>query len=198
MEQWNTSRTLLMRISAKESDEALAQFSETYTPYIYSLFKKYDLSHQDSEELTQDVLLKVWNTLNRFIYEPNRCRFRTWLARVCRNSALKHIDLKRSRSQKIQLDDSADELLKLLTPSDQEAKEEIEWQIFIAERAWENIQGAFTESQRQAYIGMMAGEAATEVAAKIGLKENSVYVYRKKVQLTMSHEIQRLSSELDG
>ena len=44
----------------------------------------------------------------------------------------------------------------------------------------------------------MLRKSASEAAEICGLKENTVFVYRKKIKLAMSEEILRLSQELDG
>lgn len=198
MSEWDTSKTLLMRVRDQNSTDAWNQFNDTYRPFIYSLLKKFEVSHEDCEDLTQDVLLKTWKALESFLYEPARCRYRTWLARVCKNTVLNFLELKRNKNKKLDLEDSTESLLKLSVNAEIETNEETEWKLFLANKAWVNISRSFKENQLKAYSLMIAGKSAKEAAEVCELKENTVYLYRKNVQTAMSIEIQRLSNELDG
>ena len=77
MSDWDTSKTLLMRVKEQNNEEAFKQLCDTYRPYIYTIVKQFSLNHEDCEELTQDVLVKIWKALGSFLYEPERCKFRT-------------------------------------------------------------------------------------------------------------------------
>ena len=57
----------------QDNEEAWQQFCDTYRPFLFSLVQKFDLAHEDCEDLTQDVLVKVWRALGKFLYEPSRC-----------------------------------------------------------------------------------------------------------------------------
>ena len=187
-----------MRVKEQNNEEAFKQLCDTYRPYIYTIVKQFSLNHEDCEELTQDVLVKIWKALGSFLYEPERCKFRTWLTRVSKNAASNFVELKRNKSQRMQLDDSYEHILKLSTPSQQETNEEVEWKMFIANKAWDNIQNRFYENQLQCYKLVASGKSVEETAEALDLKTNTVYVNRKKVQAAMNIEIQRLSLELDG
>ena len=77
MDEYKTSKTLIMMVKSREDDRAWLEFSQNYRPYLYSVIKNEGIEHEDNEELTQDVLVKVWKALEDFFYEPERCRFRT-------------------------------------------------------------------------------------------------------------------------
>ena len=48
------------------------------------------LSPEDSEDLRQAVLLKLWKKLPDFEYDDSR-RFRSWLATVTRNTVVDYV-----------------------------------------------------------------------------------------------------------
>lgn len=160
--------------------------------------RNFHVSEEDREELVQDVLLKVWKALPDFLYERERCRFRTWLATVTRNTALNFVNSAYSRNRK-RLVDHGDEVIKLCsTDSVLDEREENEWRIFITRKAWDKVQALFDERYLIIYSKMLKGATASELAAELNVKEESVLRYRRKVQLAMSRELRSLNSELDG
>jgi RNA polymerase sigma factor (sigma-70 family) len=68
------------------SQEALEQLIERHQPWIYNLALRMVLVHQDAEDVTQEVLVKVITKLSG--YDPNRGAFRTWLYRIVTNHVI--------------------------------------------------------------------------------------------------------------
>ena len=91
-----TRLTLIERLRNQYDDSAWDDFSSTYKDYIYVVIIRMGFNPQDCEDLHQQVLLKLWNTLPDFSYDKNK-RFRSWIARVTVNLCK---DFIRSRSAK--------------------------------------------------------------------------------------------------
>lgn len=187
-----------MRIKEKNDEQAWKQFCDTYQPFICSLINQYGIRKEDTDELAQDVMVKVWKALSNFLYERERCKFRTWLSRICKNTALNFLKSKRNRQNQQNLDDSENSLLSLSRGPDLESSAEKEWKLFIANRAWAVVKDQFSELHLNVYSLMMEGKSATETAKKFAVKENTAFVYRKAVQDAMTITIKRLQHELDG
>jgi len=187
-----------MMVKDQGGDASWKQFASLYHGYIYALVRKYKVSHEDAEELVQDVLVKVWKALGSFLYEPERCRFRTWLSRICKNTAINFVKLKSSRNKSQHVDDGEELILKLSSGSEIHDKEEVEWQVFIAEKAWQEARQKFSSLHLDVYVAMAEGDSATVVAERLEIKENTAYVYRKAVQEGMNQIIKRLNAELDA
>ncbi len=193
-----TSRTLLMLVKDQGNDASWQEFTKAYHGYIYALIRKRGIAHEDAEELVQDVMVKVWKALGDFLYEPERCRFRTWLARICKNTSINFLKLKSTRQKAMHIDDGENAVIQLCQQAKIEENEEIEWQLFIAGKAWQQAQQKFNQLHLDIYSRMAAGESAAAVANALGIKENTAYVYRKAVQNEMGKTIKRLNSELDA
>ena len=198
MGEWNTSHTLLKQVTGDSSEESWQRFADTYRPLIYSIVVRCGVRHEDAEELVQDVLVKVWKALDSFVYQPERCKFRTWLSRVKKNATLSFLDLKAQRNRAQNLDDGETHILSLATAPALDQSEETEWMIFIASRALENLRKVFSDLHLSCYTQTLEERSVEEIAEDLGIKENTVYVYRKKVQQAMSREVARLNAELDG
>lgn len=187
-----------MMVKEQGDEASWDTFASTYHGYIYALVKKYGIEHEDCRELVQDVMVKVWKALDHFLYEPNRCRFRTWLARISKNTAINFLKLKSTRQRAQHVGEGDYHILQLSQRSEQEDKEELEWQIFIAEKAWKRAQEMFSPLHLDIYSLMAEGKSAAEVAKQLDIKENTAYVYRKAVQDAMGITIKRLNAELDA
>lgn len=68
----------------------MGAFREIYqktSGYVYALAYRIVNTKHDAEEVTQDVFLKVYRSLNSFKFEAS---FKTWLYRIAVNTALNH------------------------------------------------------------------------------------------------------------
>ncbi len=83
---YNTTRiTLLEKIKDKDSEQHWEEFVLLYQDFIYSIIRKCGIGFEDSKDLTQAVLLKIWKSLPTFDYDSSKGGLRYWLYRVARN-----------------------------------------------------------------------------------------------------------------
>ncbi len=81
-----TSATLLGQVGLSPSDEAAwARFVGLYGSRIQGWCRRWGLQEADSEDVTQDVLLRLAQKLGTFHYDPTRS-FRGWLKTVTLNA----------------------------------------------------------------------------------------------------------------
>ena len=81
-----TSATLLDRVGLSPNDQAAwARFVGVYGSKIRGWCRKWGLQEADSEDVTQDVLLRLAQKLGSFQYDPSRS-FRGWLRTVTQNA----------------------------------------------------------------------------------------------------------------
>jgi RNA polymerase sigma-70 factor (ECF subfamily) len=66
------------------------RFHHLYRPTIVHWGRACGLQDADAEEVAQTVLLKLWEALRRFDYDPEKGKFRSWLRRVVTNAARDH------------------------------------------------------------------------------------------------------------
>lgn len=197
MKDYRTSNTLLAKLQGKTDEQAWIFFAELYSPFIYSLLSRYELSQQDKEDLYQVVSVKIWKALTKLMYQKEKGCFRNWIAFICRNSVYNFMKLNATKAAKNKLADSDEYLLSMGDESLNE-EEEREWQLFVSKQAWKNIQRLFKETHLQVYKLITEGSCAKEAASELGIAENTAFVYYKKVHTTMVREIRHLSRELDG
>ena len=90
---------LLARL--KSGDErALADLSDAYSSKIYQLAFRYLRNKEDAEEITQDVLFKVYRKVDAF---RGDAQLSSWIYRITFNAAMSR--LRTARYQRAQADD---------------------------------------------------------------------------------------------
>ena len=82
-----TERHLVERLMARD-DSAVADLERTYGSLIYQLAFRYMKNGQDAEEVTQDVLLKVYKKIEAF---RGDAALSSWIYRITFNTAMSRL-----------------------------------------------------------------------------------------------------------
>lgn len=92
---------------AKEGDEiAFSQLFDKHYSWVYSKAYRMLGNYQDTEEVTQDVFIKVWQKLNK--WDTKQGSFQAWLNTVARNTIIDAIR-KRERIREAPVSGSPDD-----------------------------------------------------------------------------------------
>lgn len=74
-------------------EEAFNGIVDTYTERLYWHVRRFVCSHEDTNDLLQDIFIKIWTALSTFRGDS---RLYTWLYKIATNEVLNHL-----RKQKI-------------------------------------------------------------------------------------------------
>lgn len=99
--------TLIQRCLAGDQD-AWADIVRQYRRRVYSVAYKFTGNHEEAEDLTQDIFIKVFRALHTF---DRRANFQTWLISVSRNMCIDHYRSVRKERETINRDINADDLM---------------------------------------------------------------------------------------
>ncbi|MBQ4336760.1 MAG: sigma-70 family RNA polymerase sigma factor [Lentisphaeria bacterium] len=80
-----TTRESHLYLLGRKEEAAWREFYEKYRSMIFGIGKSRKLSKEECEDLLQEVALICSNKLQDFIYDPARCRFRTFLYKIAEN-----------------------------------------------------------------------------------------------------------------
>lgn len=83
-----TRPSLLERIKNGD-DVSWQEFSDTYSRFIKSIARSYQVREADWDEVVTQVLEELFRTRERFQYDPNKGRFRDYLKRVVKHHILR-------------------------------------------------------------------------------------------------------------
>jgi RNA polymerase sigma factor (sigma-70 family) len=190
-----TRQTLLIKIRNQYDDSAWEEFISFYRPYVYRVIQNLrNINVTDREDIVQEVMLIAWKKLPEFEYSPVKGRFRSWLSTVTQRTAYAYWN-KRHKSEFFDGAANAAELTVGLTPEVDKICQE-EWEKHVADTAWANVSTKFDEQVLEAFQRLASGEKGEDVARQLGLSQNSVYVYKKRVMAALQKEIAYLDDEL--
>ena len=87
---------LLKKISEERNEIAFSEIFDFIAPKINSYYLKNNLSIEQAEELTQEVLSTIW--LKSELFDPEKSKFITWSFTIARN---KKIDFYRKNQKNV-------------------------------------------------------------------------------------------------
>ena len=197
-DQYKTRATLIQRVQNQHDDASWEEFVHVYRRYIYAIIRSMNISEHDTEDILQQVLINLWNSLPKMDYEKIR-RFRSWLSTVTKNCVTDFIR-KRTRDANRLKKAGKDETLtylKAIRLPEIDRIAEREWEIHLTNLALENIEPLFTGKAVDAFRLTLEGKGVEEVAKELDLKENSVYRLKNRVKDRLIQEIMHLREELE-
>ena len=77
---------LLKKVAEERSEEAFSEIFDFIAPKINAYYIKNNLSNEQAEELTQEVLSTIW--LKAELFDPEKSKFITWSFTIARNKKI--------------------------------------------------------------------------------------------------------------
>ncbi len=197
-DQYNTRATLIQRVQNQQDDSSWEEFVRVYRRYIYAIIRSMNVSEHDTEDILQQVLINLWNSMPKMEYDKIN-RFRSWLSTVTKNAVT---DFIRKRTREINRHEKATQdetitYLKAIRLPEIDDIAEREWEIHLTNLALENIEPLFSGKAVEAFRLTLEGKDVEAISAELGLKENSVYRLKNRVKDRLIQEIRYLREELE-
>ena len=109
----------------KLKDAAFTQLVRKYQERLYWHIRRMVVEHEDTNDILQNVFIKVWKNLGEFREESN---LYTWLYRIGTNEALTWIDQQKRRSS-VSISGNEDMFAERLTSQRDFDPSKIEWKL---------------------------------------------------------------------
>jgi RNA polymerase sigma factor (sigma-70 family) len=198
MAELNTRLTLIARIKDQQDERSWEDFAHYYKNYLTAVIVNMGVNRSECDDITQHVLLTVWQEIPSFDYQSDRGKFRSWLARIAWNYVRKFFRNSHRLTKAVE-DGHLPKLERYLKDS-QEAEIEgvfqTEWEVYIAKLAWGNIAAGLNEKVRSLFEQYMNDIDEKTIAANLEIPLASLRVYKGRVKVKLCHEIKRLEDEL--
>ncbi|MCM8531430.1 MAG: sigma-70 family RNA polymerase sigma factor [Lentisphaeraceae bacterium] len=195
MSDWKTSQSLLLKLKSEQDDDAWEVFVNYYQPFIYVILRRMGLNHHDTEEISQKVILKIWQKLSTYYDSEIYGKFRNWVGKVTYNMALNFFKSRKRYDNKL-LNFKDSTFLSVSEPELEKISEE-EWQKYITSMAWDKLKGKCSEKSMTIFEQVMKGRTTEEIVKDLGVTTTTVYVYKKRVKEKLSLEISLLKDLLE-
>lgn len=90
-----TDKEIIELYNCGRREESFRGIVDAYTERLYWHVRKFLCSHDDTNDLLQDIFIKIWTALDSFRGES---RLYTWIYRIATNEVLNHLRKQKFRS----------------------------------------------------------------------------------------------------
>ena len=192
---WTTRHSLIQRLCDPSDHDAWERFDQHYRPFLFSLLNKMQVNSADQDDLCQEILIRLHKSVGTYVRD--RARFRTWLSTIIRNTACSYFSKTQRRTEKYDQLKHTPEFLTGTGTSDFEQIVESEWKNYLTEEAFRRLRAAFSDTIVDCFRMTLEQVPVDEIAAKIGIKKETVYTIRTRMRSRVLHQMQNLIRELE-
>jgi RNA polymerase sigma-70 factor (ECF subfamily) len=184
----DTPVTMLARMAARvtgESEAGWVRFFELYEPVIKK-FAEFAGAKRDSEDVVQDVFVKLVEVFRRGGYNPEKGKFRSYLSTMIRREVINRWQKAKVRGEGCHVSiDNDDSPLEVAVPSETAAILDAKWRLAQHAAAVEHIltKTAIAQKSKDIYREYVIKERPIgEVAKEFGVPNNSVSQIKTRVE----------------
>lgn len=193
-----TRYTLIGKLQNPEDVEAWSEFTSIYQPLIFRICRKRGLQHADATDVTQEVLSRVSQAIEKFSTERRDSTFRGWLYRMTQNLV---IDFLRKRNRNVLA--KANYPLQMADNNavdcDESAEFRLEFQRQIFWLVAKNVRQQVQPKTWQAFwLTEIEQLPVEQVAKKLDASTGSIYVARSRVISRLKKEAEHRLAETNS
>ena len=167
---------ILTRIRNKSTrDSGFRMLMEQYQEKIYWQIRRIAIEHEDSNDVLQEVFIKVWKNIDKFKEES---LLSTWLYRIAYNEAVTYITSK--RKMKLADWENEEKSLSQLAEKEEDSKQELE--MILAEAIELLPEKQKIVFRMRYYDENKYEEMATITGTSVGALKASYHIAVKKIE----------------
>jgi RNA polymerase sigma-70 factor (ECF subfamily) len=181
---------LIQRCLAGDQD-AWAQIVRQHWRKVFNIAYKFTGKHDEAEDLTQDVFLKIFKSLDTF---DRRANFQTWLVSVSRNLCIDHYRSVRKERETIDRDVDPGELTPAAPTTSPIAALEQRDRVNLLKKAMDQLPPTLRSAVLLRDIQELSYQ---EIADRLHLPEGTVKSRINRGRTELARQIRRLRDELE-
>jgi RNA polymerase sigma-70 factor (ECF subfamily) len=159
---------------------------------VFNIAYKFVGKHDEAEDLTQDVFLKIFKSLNTF---DRRANFQTWLISVSRNLCIDHYRSVRKERETINRDVDANDLSPASTTASPHAELELRDRVVLLRQALDKLAPTLRTAVMLRDIQEFSYQ---EIADRLHLPEGTVKSRINRGRTELARQIQKLRDQQDA
>jgi RNA polymerase sigma-70 factor (ECF subfamily) len=185
----------LLRVRDPRDAQTWQTFVHVYGRLVYRHCRGRGLRHEDAENVTQEVFALVGRAIRGFDYRPERGRFRDWLGTVTRNE-INRFRKKESRAARGGGGALEGQALEGLAARTEDTAWAEEFNAHLLATALARSRPHFEEQTWRAFERVwLDRRPAAEVARKLNVAIDRVYVAKSRVLARLEEEVKELAEE---
>lgn len=193
-----TRISLLQRACENSSPLAWKELLGFYEPFVSKVLGSMGFRGSDLDDARQQVFLRLWKGLQSYERDPARAKFRTWFARLIRNTAYNMFRSKRRQPSGPSMDDLDPGLESALADEPAiVARVEQEWQKYVVDLALDRARAVFSGHAVEVFTRSLEGESVEDIASALNIKNNTVHILKHRVKKVLLNEIRQLKTDLE-
>jgi RNA polymerase sigma-70 factor (ECF subfamily) len=159
---------------------------------VFNIAYKFTGKHDEAEDLTQDIFLKIFKSLNTF---DRRANFQTWLVSVSRNLCIDHYRSVRKERETIDRDVDAGELMPAAATPSAYAELEQRDRVTLLREALALLPTSLRKAVTMRDLQELSYQ---EIAEREHLPEGTVKSRINRGRAELARQIQRLRAKFEG
>src|SRR5688500_6095384 len=159
---------------------------------VFNIAYKFVGKHDQAEDLTQDVFLKLFKSLDTF---DRRANFQTWLISVSRNLCIDHYRSVRKERETLNRDVDPDDLSPVSSTASPYAQIELRDRVTLLRQALDKLAPTLRTAVMTRDIQEMTYQ---EIADALGLPEGTVKSRINRGRTELARQIQILRAQQDA
>lgn len=184
---YSTHTTLLTRLNEGVDPHAWKEFHDRYIDLIRKFALRYGLQAVDCDDVAQEVLLNLSKAMKKFLYDPAKGRFRSYLKTLALHTIFRILRQKKTYPL---LEQGEEEEKAAAKNPEVEALWEEEWRGYHIRLAMRRLEKEFNEKDRMAFSEYALNDRpAKEVGAMLDLSVDQVYQAKSRILKRLSELI---------
>lgn len=197
-----TRPSLLARLKNWTDEDSWKQFFDTYWKLIYSAALRSGLSESEAEEVVQETVLSIAQTMPGFKYDPAVCSFKSWLMHLThKRIADQYRKRPKTPTSRIPPDAKPDETATIEQIPDPIRPEleriwDVEWHKNLTDAAVRKVRSAVSSRQYQMFdLYVIKGWSVSDVARTLHVSAGQVYLAKHRVLTLVKKEFRKLEKQ---
>ena len=182
---------VIARCLAGDQD-AWAQIVRQHWRKVFNIAYKFTGKHDEAEDLTQDVFVKIFKSLDTF---DRRANFQTWLVSVSRNLCIDHYRSVRKERETIDRDVDPGDLMPVAPTTSALAQLEQRDRVELLKKAMDQLPPTLRSAVLLRDIQELSYQ---EIADRLHLPEGTVKSRINRGRTELARQIRRLRDELEA
>lgn len=186
-----TRSSLLTRLKDLEDRESWLQFFESYWRLIYNVGLKCKLTHEESQDIVQETIVRVAENIHKFQQKDGKGTFKAWLRTIARSQiAMMWRNRKHRPDSRIQPEANPE---MICTESELEVIWDEEWNKNLVHSALTKLKQNNRARHYQIFHAYVMQEmSAGRVAKMLDVSVSQVYVIKHRLAKQFEAELTKL------
>jgi RNA polymerase sigma factor (sigma-70 family) len=196
----HTRSSLLLRLKNWDDEKSWQEFDGMYRRLVYGFARRSGLSHEESEEVTNDVFVRIAKTIQEFESNPERGSFRGWLMTLARwrvNDKFRGRPKDGQARHGAPSDDRTSTIDRIPDPRDESEHWDKEWQERLLETALERMARRAQAKHFQVFeLHFRQHWPVLRISRALGINPAAVYLINHRLTKQLTAEIAELRDRL--